>query len=1400
MAFQGKTFQIGVEPTAPVKTTTVAPSFQGNTFQIGEVPTGAIYKPPPVEAAKEPSFVEKTLKEAKLTGLTLYYLPQAIDETLGISKTVREKGLPRATLDGLASFGEAIATAPFIFAKGLIGIVSPELAEKLIPETTPHPTELLLRAIGKEDWIKTSKPVQIGLSYQEQTKKNIESGMNPWLSGLMIGSQVIFDAAITGGIVEGILKGVAKPPKVTPKQVLSAQATLKMSPKATLEEIKVSYYKLAHEYHPDKVGGNTKLFNNLNESYRVLTGVKPETVSIKTIAYNLIRERPYPWQKIAKESLEPVITPEAPKAPPAEIKAPPEAKPPIVPEAIKPTAPIVPRPPIPTVVPPIAPKPEVVPKAIPKAKIAVKEAIPAEKGIIPQELQPLAQEARKYKSAEEFALTKENVIKNIDKLPISEQVKIDIKLNDIYISGKVGQPITTRVSFLKKNNIEKQKIIDILEGRNKNPEEIKKAIDVLTENQKIHKNWATKGGIFGGKEWNNKWIDIYENWKSQLQDFYNQAVKGIKEVKPEIEKPKFELKPTPEKEVAFTKIEQLESQLKQKYMPVRMKTSQFLSELWAEMEVAEAGKRYPIRDEEGTITEWTGEKSTFPDWIPEKLRSKALFEKVMDGISDIKNIKYPDRNRPAQRALYNAILDELDNRLGIDTSEIRDSIIENYDKIYEKEAPAVAGEGAPRGIRAPKEEEIKPEEIFPKEKEVEEMVKDEPFEEEIKPVVEVKLEGTLKSEMVSGGGKTYEAGEWKIITNTPKTIKLQLVKEPETIWGEISDINEEKGNIITVKKDNSGQHTFRQWEDGSFTIYPYKGGTPIYFEAKEPKYKLSPFGQNLANSDTFKAYVRENFGKPLSREEAVAIVRKYFTPDEVSVRFAQNLIWTRYGSLALGAYQDKMIKFMENPAISTPEHEVIHAYIDLFSEPGRRLDVLKEVLENNPELRTLKNAEERLADDFIDYVRFRKTFPGKIAKFFSDLLAAIKRFLGRVPRDKIKNFYEDVIQRRRPMRPRESERMIKYREIKKIGEEPISEQELEAFNYIQKELPMPEELKPALEALKKRGLISETYVPPEKAVRGLKRGKIRGTITEAQIAKTEKAVTEKGISRQVYAQLRNGFTGVKRTRIGELSTEQADELFRTIMDLTPDQMGKIKLVDAETLEAMRDFIPPNVLSKRAITTGDIFQNLQEKDISYIVSLFRPIRKVLTSGELTINEKSIGERIYDTISLAEENYRMQFRDWHEKYVELYQKAKKADKNVDRNVFGYIEFDWEVPAQTKALAEFLKKFYADSLSVMKPLRVRQKYITHTRPTFWERVKQIGLKETLREVVEPNIDRVERIDPSLIVALEYIVSKEKFNPYKLPRSQYSAYSKQLRKSVQAYSGYISIKRISIRLCRQF
>ncbi len=141
-----------------------------------------------------------------------------------------------------------------------------------------------------------------------------------------------------------------------------------------------------------------------------------------------------------------------------------------------------------------------------------------------------------------------------------------------------------------------------------------------------------------------------------------------------------------EKTTLQGKIQQNEQELQKIYTENGEKVAKALYEVYVELDISEAGKKNFIWDENKTGGGPTviSEKSKFPRWVPEEYRSKELFDKVMGGLMDPANIKFPDKNKTRQREFYNLLLDEVDRRAGIDTSRIREEINNNYQKIYEK--------------------------------------------------------------------------------------------------------------------------------------------------------------------------------------------------------------------------------------------------------------------------------------------------------------------------------------------------------------------------------------------------------------------------------------------------------------------------------------------------------------------------------------------------------------------------------------------------------------------------------------------------------------------------------------------------------------------------------------------
>jgi hypothetical protein len=75
---------------------------------------------------------------------------------------------------------------------------------------------------------------------------------------------------------------------------------------------------------------------------------------------------------------------------------------------------------------------------------------------------------------------------------------------------------------------------------------------------------------------------------------------------------------------------------------------------------------------------------------------------------------------------------------------------------------------------------------------------------------------------VSGGGTEYDGGIWEK-KETPKTITFTQLEE---------SFYQPNYTILKINKEKECRHCLRDWEDGTYTIYPYQCGTPYYFEPK----------------------------------------------------------------------------------------------------------------------------------------------------------------------------------------------------------------------------------------------------------------------------------------------------------------------------------------------------------------------------------------------------------------------------------------------------------------------------------------------------------------------------------------------------------------------------------------
>ena len=201
-----------------------------------------------------------------------------------------------------------------------------------------------------------------------------------------------FDDAVNMAAVFAVFKIGEGVLMKSPEQLLREQAskTLGVNPTATPKEIKDAYYKMAQETHPDKPGGSEQAFKNAKTAYDVLSSGEKiaENKDILDEIKNLFTNQQAEAQKLIA----------------GQVVAPTEAVAKVTPEAQKGTSPTVLAGKVAT-----TPKSEIAPTAVVPTKV---EPV--------AEVKSLEEEAKKYKSAEEF-------IKNVDRetLEVYKQEKIN---------------------------------------------------------------------------------------------------------------------------------------------------------------------------------------------------------------------------------------------------------------------------------------------------------------------------------------------------------------------------------------------------------------------------------------------------------------------------------------------------------------------------------------------------------------------------------------------------------------------------------------------------------------------------------------------------------------------------------------------------------------------------------------------------------------------------------------------------------------------------------------------------------------------------------------------------------------------------------------------------------------
>jgi len=148
----------------------------------------------------------------------------------------------------------------------------------------------------------------------------------------------------------------------------------------------------------------------------------------------------------------------------------------------------------------------------------------------------------------------------------------------------------------------------------------------------------------------------------------------------------------------------------------------------------------------------------------------------------------------------------------------------------------------------------------------------------------------------------------------------------------------------------------------------------------------------------------------------------------VPVYRVKNIIQATNGRQAWGMFKDGAIYIYENAEVGTVYHEVFHAVWRMFSDPTEQKAVLDEMRSRGGKFydrasmkdlsyseATEEQLEEKLAEEFRDYVQFKK-IPAKpskgrpyILKLFADMVTAIKEFfLGPNADSKVEQMFSKI--------------------------------------------------------------------------------------------------------------------------------------------------------------------------------------------------------------------------------------------------------------------------------------------------------------------------------------------------------------------------------------------------------
>lgn len=99
---------------------------------------------------------------------------------------------------------------------------------------------------------------------------------------------------------------------------------------------------------------------------------------------------------------------------------------------------------------------------------------------------------------------------------------------------------------------------------------------------------------------------------------------------------------------------------------------------------------------------------------------------------------------------------------------------------------------------------------------------------------------THKCVIISGGGTEHDGGIWHV-RETPKKIVFQKM---------VGTMHSDPFDRLECARDGRGKHALRDWDDGSFTVYPLRNGTPWVFEPVDNRLDSPAAGAKIHGTDT----------------------------------------------------------------------------------------------------------------------------------------------------------------------------------------------------------------------------------------------------------------------------------------------------------------------------------------------------------------------------------------------------------------------------------------------------------------------------------------------------------------------------------------------------------------------